>query len=332
MKLFLSAVMSVIFFTSNCVSPNNEAKNTPPISMETSIDEMIALSISYGEAYIPKTRKFLLRRNQVQKADEILSRLIIKNYETWGTKELLNASQLYSQIGSKNATKVFEQLIFSERKIVQKVAWTVASSFPSKKMGEVVDQHLTDAIAYDDMDKLFLPEMANAISRNELVMSYSLVREGLFKTNDIAFAKALIHLDSKRSSYDFMNYLAKAEIEELRQLHITSVDMFVCVEIMKHFLNYELNVAHPNIKHLFYYAISRNQGLSDMALRVLDKYIPQNTALLATTLSQTQTWVQLAYIEKTRTRLTPIKKLLLSELQDVSSHYEIIDEVKGILR
>ena len=276
MKLVYLLSQLLLLMNLSCATNNSSTNQAPEINHNSSLDTIFAISISYGQDYIYEAEKIIKEKRLLNQAEVILAKLIIKNHNVWGSKEILNASQLYNKIASYNTAKdVFIHLIDSKKEIIRKTAWQIATNFPSEGLAIEIDSHLTTAVAYDELNKLFLPEMASAIVKNNLFLSYSLIREGLFATNDISFARALVQLDKTRAKADFMNYLAQADIEELRQLHINSVDLFVCVEIMEHFLNHGFDINNRNLKHLFFYAISRNQGISEMAIKVLEKYTPK---------------------------------------------------------
>ena len=76
--------------------------------------------------------------------------------------------------------------------------------------------------------------MANAVAANQLTDAYTLIREGLMQQGGEEFVNAMIALNPKRASWDFLDYLAQASAEELRQLTLSSVDLFSCVAILKH--------------------------------------------------------------------------------------------------
>ena len=56
--------------------------------------------------------------------------------------------------------------------------------------------------------------------------------------------------------------MAKAPVSELRQLNVKSVDVFACMEILRHLANFPMDVSHPKFEHLFLYSISRKHKVS----------------------------------------------------------------------
>jgi hypothetical protein len=142
----------------------------------------------------------------------------------------------------------------------------------------------------------------------------------------------MIQLNSKRANEDFLNYLALAPGEELRQLNLTSIDVFVCTEILQHMANNELPVTHSHFDHLFYFAISRNTALSDMARKVIENAMPSHAQHLAFLLSKLPPWAQIAYVDNTKSSTNTSVKLFLTELKKVSVQKDVRDEIDEIIR
>ena len=89
---------------------------------------------------------------------------------------------------------------------------------------------------------------------------------------------------------------------------------------------------HPNYEHLFSFAVSRNQSLSNYAIRVIEKASREHRAYLAQILARLSTQVQLAYIEKViRTESNQTRSFLM-ELKSVSSKAIVLKEIEDYLR
>jgi hypothetical protein len=207
----------------------------------------------------------------------------------------------------------------------------MAEQQPSKPMANAIESRLTHLLKYRRNFSYYTPELAKAVKSNRLKSSYSLMRHGLFETNNLSYAQAMIALRPNKSAIDFLDYLALASPEELRQLNVESVDMFVCYEILNHLLTHEVSVANKSFRHLFYFAISRNHGFSDLANTIINRYIPEHSELLAQVLSQTKSWVQMAYIERVRRNYTSASGVILAKLKNVSIHRDVVEEIKGVL-
>ena len=124
-------------------------------------------------------------------------------------------------------------------------------------------------------NRLLTPEFARAAQENQVVDVFSLLKVGLEKNKGDDFAKAMLALNSSQVSGPFMDYLAMAPIEDLRQINQTAVDVYTCLVILRHFMNNSLPIGHPELGHLFIYAVSRNSALADMAREVIDQQFPK---------------------------------------------------------
>ena len=90
-------------------------------------------------------------------------------------------------------------------------------------MAVKLDERLTAMITNNELDEHYYPQMAEAVAANDLRSAYTVVRQGLFTSHDSAFVKAMIAIDARRAIGDFMDYLALAPIEELRQLNLRTI-------------------------------------------------------------------------------------------------------------
>ena len=95
-------------------------------------------------------------------------------------------------------------------------------------------------------------------------------------------------------------------------------------------VKYPPNVAHEQIEMLFYYSISRNPGLSDIASSLIETLSVKNQSAMALTLARMPVWAQVAFIENTRRNLTAARRVFLGELKRVTAQREIIDELGEI--
>jgi hypothetical protein len=226
--------------------------------------------------------------------------------------------------------KIFSTMINSDRLLAVQLGWQLAAAKPSQQVAQIAEQRLTQAIAENDEDSVMLPQMANAIAANKLKGSYTLARRGLLTKGDEEFAMAMISLDASQASEDFLAYLSMAPAEELRQLTLSSVNVYTCVAILKHLVRLPPSMANPNFPHLFFYAVSRNNGLAELAQNVIEGYVPTNTEYLAQILARHPSWVQVAYLEGARTRMNPKVSLLLSELRKVTAEQDVVNEIDEI--
>jgi hypothetical protein len=204
---------------------------------------------------------------------------------------------------------------------------------PSKAIANAAERELSRAIANDDESAVLVPLMAEAVRANRLVGSYTLLREGLMQTGHEAFAEAMAELQPNRASNDFMDYLATAPVEELRQMTLKTVNLYACMVALRHMLTRPVSLAHANADYLFLYSVSRNSGLSDMANAVIENnYLVDQRPQFALILSRMPVWVQLAYVENARRRQIPAVAVFLDELKKVAAQQEVIEEINEYRR
>lgn len=318
------------FLIASCVSLQKEEKKAPKITESTPLPEAIVAGIEFGGETLADVKKLIKRRKQWDKAEDLIFRLIKNHKADWPTVSLVNAVNLFQSNASHRAYQVYHDLVRSERVLERQLAWQLAAAQPSAKMAEEIDEILTESVLDNELKDHLLPRMADAVANNGLKESYTVVREGLFSNGDVAFARAMIVLAPKKASEDFMGYLAKAPIEELRQMNVQSVDVFTCTLILQHLLAVPPPMSDPRLEVLFLFSISRNNGLAEMARDVLEKLMPKNGEHLAFVLAQMPTWMQLAFVEKVNMRLTPVVSLFLDDLKQASPHPDVSDEIRSI--
>ena len=309
---------------------SDEVKTPPAIYGDMPVEDIVAAAIEFGGKTLADAKKTIRKTNQQDRASTLARIELIDNYQSLKSDQLISAVNLYQNTNPKKADEIFEVLVKSDRKLARDLAWIIAAERPSKKMKIRIDSLLTDAIENDELSELFSPQMAEAIANNEISESYTVVLEGLYSTHDIHFAKALINLDSKRASDDFLQYLSLVNGEDLRQLTIAKLNPLTCALILEHMISNPVDVSHPNFSQLFLFAASRNLGLAQLARQVIQHHLPQNTQRVAMKLSRMPTWVQVSYINSVSKNMAPIIKVLLSDLKKVSAKFEVIDEIDMI--
>lgn len=225
---------------------------------------------------------------------------------------------------------LFHHLITSSRPLARQSGWQLAASKPSKILRAAIDKELNRAVLQNDEESLFMPQMAAAVKAHQLTSAYTVLRLGLFSTGSEAFVTAMSALNPKSASEDFLSYLALVPPEELRQLTITTIDLYAAMNALKHLQKNPASISNPQMPHLYYYAVSRNAGLSEMANTVLDTYYLFHKPQLARMLSLLPTWVQVAYVESTRRNNNPQRIAFLLDLKKVSTQSEVVDELGDV--
>lgn len=304
----------------------------PNITEHTTASQLVEYAVNYGGDTLKLVKQMVKRRNFEKEVEKQLTFLLTDSSVQLKSFRLLNAMNLYQSSEPSNAAYVFDKLVRSSNQLARQLSWDLAAFLPSTEMAKHVEQQLSIAIMDNELQELFCPGMAEAIANNKLKESYTILRQGLFETNHVSFAKSMAQLAPARASFDFMSYLSRATLEELRQLTVTSVDPISCVEMLKHLVNYPVAMSHPRFENLFFYSVSRNEVLATMARKVLEKYMAQDSKHLAFKMSLTPVWVQIAFVEASKRTLTPVENIFLKDMRKVIVHRDVLDEISNVIR
>ena len=304
-----------------------DVKNPPRITAKTSTNDAIQTGIDYGGDTLHDVKLLIGRRGDWAKAEALLDRAISDGIVSWDDTRLVNAVHLYQSGIFPANPELFERMVSSGRPLAKQLGWQIATTMPSKGIAKSIDAELTRALREDDEQSLFVPQMASAVAANRLKDSYSVLVQGLYKTGHEGFAKAMATLNTEKASEDFLNYLSKASVDELRQISVSSINVYAAVVMFKHMTKFAPAVDHPHFDHLFLYTISRNIGLADAAANVIQSYLPQSQDRLAIQLARQPAWVQIAYIESVRRKMTPVMGLFLAELKRATAQQDVVEEI-----
>jgi hypothetical protein len=324
-----------ILSTVSCVSlddGSSEKEAPPEIYANMPLESALEAAIDHGGVTLEKVKKLINRQNSWEKAVSLLEPAISRGILKYNPHQLINASNIYNSSPQGVSAQLYRKLASSGRPLAKQLAWQMAASHPSQPMAEAINDILTEALEAGEMESVMTTQMATAVKNNNLTSAYTFVRQGLMSQGHEEFAKAMIALDPKRSSSDFLNYLALAPVEELRQLTLSSVDMYSCLIILRHFKANPPPVSHIYFKNIFYYSVSRNNALAELAKSILNEYLPQHADHLALTLSRLDTWIQTAFLESSRRNLSTKLGILLSELKKVTPNRAISEEIDGVTR
>ncbi|MCB9228139.1 MAG: hypothetical protein H6618_00870 [Deltaproteobacteria bacterium] len=311
---------------------NGSEEEPPEIAHDLPLTEALTAALDHGDITLRKVVRLIGLRKQWPEAGDWVAEEVRQHFSDWSSVRLINAIQLYEATDHPEAAELFYTLSSSDRHLAQQLAWHLAAARPSRSMRQKIEERLTYAIDRNALKEVYWPEMADAVANNHLTSSYTVVRQALFENNHPRFALSLATLDPARASGDFMDYLALASLEELRQLSLNSIDVFTCMEIFRHFMKHPPSVNHPKFPHLFHYAISRNTALSDMAREVLSGFLPDQNGHLAQMLARMPNWVQSAFVEGSGRKMTPVLGLFLQEFRHTTSQQEVIREIDHVAR
>jgi hypothetical protein len=309
-----------------------EPVKAPEIYSNMPLEKAVSAAMEFGGKTLRQVKKLIKRKKAWPEASKIVYNRINANFEAMTPNQFVGAMHLYMSWPQYGQTELFRKMVKDDRPMVRQLGWQLASVVRNKKMGLAVQDVLDKALENNNIDQILVSQMANTVERHQMKESYTLMRMGLFKTDHEDFAKAMISLDPVRSSADFMDYLAQADKEELRQMTLSSINIYSALLALKHMKNFPVEISHQKIGHLFLYSISRNQALLELSVDLLKEYVPANTDHMAHKLSLYPGWVQLAFVEGARRRMTPKIGLILSELKFITSQRDVIDEIAMLRR
>jgi hypothetical protein len=201
----------------------------------------------------------------------------------------------------------------------RRMAWQVATNYPSDTMAEAVSLEMSRRASRGKGANVGLsPEAALAAKANHLKEAYPLLRTSLMAEGHVAYAKAMIALGGEAASDDLLAYLALAtpqEIEsgELKKVHRATVNL-----ALDHFASAPPSLHHPNFKHHLYYAVSKDQGLGKQATRLLTGYVAQKEEHFAFLLAQMPPLVQDEFLAKLQASDPKLHKSFLELLRTLS--------------
>lgn len=332
-KLARVAMALALFLTIGCATFSDSQEDQPPvITSKTPIGEAVRASVKFGGKTLEKAKKVFTNRKRWAQVGKVVQNTIVDDSETFTAKQLLNATNLYLSAKPKTGIPVFRVLVKDERILAKQIAWHLAATIPSKKMQKEIDNTVSRLLAEGLLSEHFIAEFAHALKNNVLRSHYTVARQGLFVSNLPEFVEAMILLSSNQASVDLMDYLARAPVEELRQLHMSTVNVYAAMEALEHLKANPVSSSHAGFEHLFLYSISRNTALSELAQDVLSNYLVADKEHLSMLLAKQPTWIQLAFVENAGRNLTRSLKVFLSELEMVTAKSSVVEEIRAIRR
>ncbi|MFW7379487.1 MAG: hypothetical protein ACOH5I_11810 [Oligoflexus sp.] len=322
-----------IFLQMACVSLSGGKDDRPPeIKADMPLEQAFDHAIQYGGSTLEDVKRLVKAREAWPQLEELSKRYISKNMRSASPSMLLNAVHLYRLSTPRLDPLLLTQLFAIKEPFHQRIAWQLAALKPSLQVASVLENELSKMIASDDIDQALLPEMARAVQANQIRTVYTILRQGLFASGSDDFAKAMIALNPEIAADDFIEYLAQASLEDLRQINQTGVNMYTCLVILRFFMNHPLPVANPHIGHLYYYAISRNPALAEMARDVLEQHVLQHREQMVFVLARQPMAVQMAFVEGTRHYPGANVQLMLTGLKELTAFQEVEEEISSLSR
>jgi len=316
-----------------CVTDAPNDGQPPVITMDTTVDQGIAAVRHHGPAVLPQVRKVFSSRGDWPEVQRKLSAMIPPLARSDQDRvELAHLVHLFQDSSPSLDHKIVTVLVQGRSPLARHLGWQLIANDPSPTARDLADQLLSQILIEGrEADHLIAP-LADAVAANRLATAYTVMRRGLMQTGDDSFAKAMISLNPTHAANDFLNYLAMAPIDELRQLNQTTVNMYTAMVALQHMVVTPPTVNHPRLGHLFFYAVSRNNALSELAHLVVERNYLRERQQVASVLAGLDPWIQISYIEGAKRNLTPNTRLLLGELSQIAVQREVLDELRGFNR
>ncbi|WP_141735838.1 hypothetical protein [Oligoflexus tunisiensis] len=313
-----------------CQTLNSGAPTEKPqITRDMKLDEAYRQAVAYGNDTLQALRELARDRNQLAELHRLAEGDLLKEHDNLPIPVLLNIAHVYRISGTTMNPEILNRLARSRQDAVRRIGWRMAATRPSADVARMIESLLSEALTKGSEVEMLVPDMALAIQENGNKGAYSFLVLGLMQQGAPEYANAMLALDPRRAAGPFIDYLSKADFEDLRQLHQKTVNLLTCTVIFRFFSENPLPLSHPNASIIFQYAVSRNRGLSEMAFAVLERIIPDNRQALAVLLSRQPVPVQIAFIESSQRESTANIRLFLDNMKEVAQQKEVIEELNA---
>ena len=326
--------LGLLLASVSCVSTANDnaPKEPPQITEDMDLKEAVDAASEFGGKTFESVKNMITKRKEWPAAGKLAGQEMLRRLNDSEHERLMNYAYLFFASGQTAGEDFVEKFLKADNETSLRIGWTLATRYSSPKMATMLERILTNAIEQGQEQRHLIPEMARAVAVNNIKSVYTLVREGLMLTGSDDFAKAMVEFDGKLASKDFGFYLAKATLDDLRQLNQQTVNMYTCLVIFRHLLSEPLALSHPHFDALFLYAVSRNQMLAEMANLVIERQMAKFRSALALMLARQKMEVQIAFIEANRRTPSPQVGLFLRELKRITAHKEVVEEIDTVRR
>lgn len=331
MSKILCIAMGVILSFSGCATtaPKNpkEVKEAPTIANDMPLEDALQAGIDFGGDTARSVRKLVTKRKEWPLAERFLADAIQEGIIKYENMQLVNALMLYVAGPVKPSEVLFQKMVSSGRPLARQLGWQMAAALPGKVMKQAIEREMNRALMEGEEADILIPQMANAVEANRMVSAYTMVRQGLMTTGHEDFASAMATLNPEQASADFLDYLSLCPPEELRQMTVSSVNVYAAIIALNHMRKHPPAMSHPNLEILYYYAISRNSALNDLGMSLVDQLGERNRQQMVITLTRLPAWAQVSFVEGSRRNLTPGRRVFLSELKNLSPQAEVAEEL-----
>ena len=326
----LPVVMTV--FGVSCASLWQVSSSLPQNYEGLPVSRLVEVSQEHGIKVLRRVYYQLRDNNKLKEAGRYILSAVRERRDNYDTVELVNIVHLYQLTADPEAETMFRLLTAEKSPVLVELGWQVATVMPSAGMGKAIAEVMTSALTQGRDRSLFIPQAASAVIENKVAGVYTVLRQGLHHTHNEVFAKAMAAINPQQAASDFIIYLALASVEELRQQTLTTVNIYACVLMLHHLKRYPVSPHQRRFDILFWYAISRNPALSNLAVQVLEGYYRDRVAHVAQLLARLPYWAQFAYVERLGRQLTPLSRKFLVILKQKTSGVDVIDEINQVIR
>ena len=299
-----------------------------------SVAELVDLVRQHGGKALRPVYRQLQRDKSLVAAGRQIATAVPRALQGGDIVALVAMLHLYQLTADPDATRIFTLLTVPEQQqeVLVQVGWQIATLMPSPRMAATITRALERALQQGRERTLLFPQVAAAIAANRVVEGYTFLRQGLQRTHNEAFARALLKLNPQRASEDFLVYLANLSFDTLRQKLPMASNIPLHLMMLQHLRVYPVTMQHHNLDTLFSYVVSRNPALSEAAQQVLAAYYDKHSEQLAQMLARMPYWVQFACVEKLARRLNPSSRRFLVILRQKTSGVDVVDEINQLIR
>ncbi|MCX6129672.1 MAG: hypothetical protein NTX25_11500 [Proteobacteria bacterium] len=301
----------------------------PKITRDMKLDEAYRYAVEYGADILTQTRDLARDRQQLPELSKLAEQDLLQKADSLPAGALLNIAHLYRVSSATLSPQVLLTMTSAKSLASRQIAWRLAASKPSPDIARTIETILSQALEKGHESDILLTEMAGAIQENSIKSAYSFLILGLMQQGAPEFANAMLALDPSKAASPFVDYLNRADLDDLRQLNQKSVNLLTCTVIFRFFSDNSLPLNHPGIGQIFQFAVSRNRALAEMAFAVLEKSLPENRLALAALLARQPVQVQVAFIENSQRDLTSNLRLFLTDMKDVVQSKEVMEELNS---
>lgn len=230
--------------------------------------------------------------------------------------ETVRLLSLFTLGPSSSAAKVF--IASSDQTVpeINKANWLLAAANPSPQMAKMVQKKLSSRLSNQGgPPSVIMPAVAKALAANGIKEAYTLIRTSLDQTDNSDYAHAMASLEPNHASEDFVAYLAKIPVDEIREGVFLHSNKHTCYDILTHLRRYPPAVHHPNFEHLFLFAVSKDKDIANAARNVITKAMPNNEEHLALVLTRLPEPIQTEYLNQREENLSPSETLFFDAVR-----------------